>query len=135
MGLKWSIKKIGNKYRVHRNDKRKSEIQGMSFFEPRGIMDVLDNHPKNILVYGQTKLTSMQHKSTGETMDQPAALRNRGRGKELEMRKDKVANAITSVQTDSIVVQNSMKEISPKLKQKTSQTKSISYQREQRTKS
>ena len=68
MGLKWSIKKIGNKYRVHRNDKRKSEIQGMSFFEPRGIMDVLDNHPKNILVYGQTKLTSTPAKSTGETM-------------------------------------------------------------------
>jgi len=39
-----------NKYRIHRNDEKKSEVQGYSFFEPEGIIDIVDDHPKNIIV-------------------------------------------------------------------------------------
>ena len=70
-----------------------------------------------------------------------AALRKRKNGKELELRKDQVANSLTSVQTDSLVSmpmngintpvkstektmekENSMKETLPKSTQKKSQT-------------
>jgi len=42
---------IERKVRIHRDDEKKSEIQGYSFFpETAEYIDVVDNHPKNILV-------------------------------------------------------------------------------------
>jgi len=42
---------IERKIRIHRDDEKKSEIQGYSFFpETANYVDVVDNHPKNILV-------------------------------------------------------------------------------------
>lgn len=42
---------IERKVRIHRDDEKKSEIQGYSFFpETADYIDVVDNHPKNILV-------------------------------------------------------------------------------------
>jgi len=39
------------KYRVHREDEKKSEIQGLSFFDADSdYVDIVDNHPKNIIM-------------------------------------------------------------------------------------
>jgi len=38
------------KHRIHRQDAKKSEVQGMSFFDADiDTIDIVDNHPKNIL--------------------------------------------------------------------------------------
>ena len=42
-----------------------------------------------------------------------AALRGRGKGKELEVRKDNLVNSITTVQTDSIIKQNNIRRLTP----------------------
>ena len=42
-----------------------------------------------------------------------AALRGRGKGKELEIRKDNLANSITTVQTDSIIKSNTIRRLTP----------------------
>lgn len=42
-----------------------------------------------------------------------AALRGRGKGKELEVRKDSLVNSITTVQTDSIIKQNNIRRLTP----------------------
>tara|TARA_R110001592_G_scaffold354097_1_gene653494 strand:+ start:45 stop:1232 length:1188 start_codon:yes stop_codon:yes gene_type:complete len=42
-----------------------------------------------------------------------AALRGRGEGKELEVRKDNLVNSITTVQTDSIIKQNNIRRLTP----------------------
>lgn len=42
-----------------------------------------------------------------------AALRGRGKGKELEVRKDSLVNSITTVQTDSIIKRNNIRRLTP----------------------
>jgi hypothetical protein len=63
------LDKRTNKIRIHRNDKKKSEIQGMSAFLPHGIMDVIDNHPKNIFVSTPTTTTNTQVPSHDTTTE------------------------------------------------------------------
>jgi len=106
---------------------------------PTGIAPtVRENHgkiTKILLVYGQTKLTSMQHKSTGETMEHeivnlPHKIRFRKKDKKMSgmqgkdiMKPHAVCDILDNhpkwVMTKGA---NSMKETSPKLKQKKSQT-------------
>src|SRR3990167_8875329 len=65
-----------------------------------------------LLVLDIPKLINTQSKSMKNIS---GALRTRDRGyKELELRKDEIANALTSVQTDSVVVYTKTMEISPK---------------------
>jgi len=46
----YAIKEQKDKFRFHRNDKKKSGIQGKDVFKPSAkTMDIIDNHPKNIL--------------------------------------------------------------------------------------
>ena len=46
----WKMADDRGKVRVHRNDEKKSEIQGYSFFLPNAdYIDVVDNHDKNVL--------------------------------------------------------------------------------------
>jgi len=47
---------IQRKIRIHRNDKKKSEIQGYSAFTTDSYVDIIDGHAKNILI-GETAHT------------------------------------------------------------------------------
>ena len=44
-------KELPNKFRAHRNDKKKSEIQGYSIMKPEGTCDIVDNHPRLVMVH------------------------------------------------------------------------------------
>lgn len=47
---RWAVKELTNKFRFHKDDKRKSGIQGADIFkEDCSLMDIIDNHPKNII--------------------------------------------------------------------------------------
>ena len=65
------LKELPNKYRFHRNDKRKSGVQGKDIFKPTAqTMDTLDNHPKRVLlVFTQTNMTNTPAQSTKNTME------------------------------------------------------------------
>ena len=92
------------KFRVHRNDEKKSEIQGYSFFDPKksGIMDVVDAHPKNIIVEGKPMIyrhplnygkrsvysPSEVHPSLRTVSRSPKILSKVGKGQEYRLHED-----------------------------------------------
>ena len=57
-----------NKFRFHRNDERKSGIQGLDIFKENcETMDTVDNHPKNIICISSTQ----QHATISEGISTP----------------------------------------------------------------